>query len=126
MIATATHDTKRGEDARARLIALSEMPDAWARALDGLAQRLCGAAPADDGEAAPDANDRYMLLQTILGAWPMELLDGDEPTRPSRPSASASRASPRKALREAKRHTSWVNVNEAYEDAALGLVARPA
>ena len=59
---------------------------------------------------APDANDRYLLLQSLLGAWPIELLDGA--TDGERRSASASGIDGYviKALREAKRHTSWVNV----------------
>ena len=121
MIATATHDTKRGEDARARLIALSEMPEAWAAALDLWRVAAEPHLAAHDGTAAPDANDRYMLLQTLLGAWPMELLDGA-----TEAGVAAFRERMEgyvvKALREAKRHTSWVNVDEAYEAAALGLV----
>src|SRR3712207_4392915 len=110
MIATATHDTKRGEDARARLNALSEMPQDWAAALetwDGLVEphlmRL-------NNVTAPDGNDRTILLQALLGAWPLELLDGHAES-----AATAFRERMEgyvtKALREAKRHTSWVNVN---------------
>ena len=114
MIATATHDTKRGEDARARLLALSEMPEEWSKALD-LWQELVSPHLSDvNGAPAPDANDRVILLQALLGAWPLELLAKAD---------AGQLASFRermddyliKALREAKRHTSWVHPNEAYE-----------
>jgi (1->4)-alpha-D-glucan 1-alpha-D-glucosylmutase len=123
MIATATHDTKRGEDARGRLLALSQMPDAWAEAVERFETlaRPC-VASLDEGEA-PDANDRYMLLQTLLGAWPHELLDkgGEGAAEPFRQRIEEYA---RKALREAKRHSSWVNVNEAYEEATFDLLRR--
>ncbi|HEY8381038.1 MAG TPA: malto-oligosyltrehalose synthase [Microvirga sp.] len=121
MIGTATHDTKRGEDARARLNALSEMPEVWAQALD--TWRSIAAPYLDNGqETAPDANDQYLILQALLGAWPMELL-GDE-TDPGAVDDFRERIEGfvLKALREAKRHTSWVHTDEAYENAALGLV----
>jgi (1->4)-alpha-D-glucan 1-alpha-D-glucosylmutase len=122
MVATATHDTKRGEDARARLLALSEMPDAWDDALTAF-QTISDAhlLKLEDGEA-PDANDRYMLLQTLLGAWPVDLSAG------SQAELDAFRARIEeytcKALREAKRHSSWVHVNESYEEAALVFIGR--
>jgi (1->4)-alpha-D-glucan 1-alpha-D-glucosylmutase len=121
MIATATHDTKRGEDARARLNALSEAPDIWRDALDRF-ERIAAPHVADlDGEGAPDANDRVMLLQALLGAWPVELLDD---TTPDAAEAFRERIEGYllKALREAKRHTSWVHGNDAYEQAATALV----
>ena len=115
MIATATHDTKRGEDARARIGALTEMPDAWEEALAAWREIV--------GERdAPDRNDGLMFLQALLGAWPTELLDGDDP-------AAIESFRKRfdgyveKALREAKRHSSWVNPDGAYEGATKELVA---
>ncbi|KAA2238204.1 malto-oligosyltrehalose synthase [Salinarimonas soli] len=121
MIATATHDTKRGEDARARLYALSEMPDAWRDAVERF-ERLCRPlVSAVGGEAAPDANDRYLLLQALLGAWPLDLLDGDGGDREG--FRERLEGYLLKALREAKRHTSWVHGNEAYEGAATELLS---
>jgi (1->4)-alpha-D-glucan 1-alpha-D-glucosylmutase len=121
MIATATHDTKRGEDARARLNALSEVPDAWADAL-ALWQKLAAPRAPSDGDAAPDANDRYLILQAVLGAWPVELLDGNPEPKLIASFRERMEAFVTKALREAKRHTSWVHENEAYEAAAQDLV----
>jgi (1->4)-alpha-D-glucan 1-alpha-D-glucosylmutase len=121
MIATATHDTKRGEDARARLNVLSEMPEAWDEALRRwrtLAAPHVGAG----SEEAPDANDQYLLLQAILGAWPIELLEHRDDEQMSASFRERMEAFLVKALREAKRHTSWVHVDEAYEAAALSLL----
>ncbi len=116
MTATATHDTKRGEDARARLLSLSEAPGLWQALLD--LWRAEAGAP-----AAPDANDQYLLLQSIVGAWPLELLEADEA-----PVLAALRerllAFIPKAFREAKRHSKWIEPNEAYEGAAKDLVTR--
>jgi (1->4)-alpha-D-glucan 1-alpha-D-glucosylmutase len=122
MIASATHDTKRGEDARGRLHALSEMPEDWREAVELFESIAAPHVQALDGEEAPDANDRYLILQALLGAWPVELLD--ERTEPKAADAFRERIESfvLKALREAKRHTSWVHGNEAYENAATALV----
>ena len=77
MTATATHDTKRGEDARARLIALTEIPGEWTSAV---ARWKILNAPhlVIDGEMrAPSATFEYMLYQALLGAWPLERRDAD-------------------------------------------------
>ncbi len=112
--ASSTHDTKRGEDVRARLNVLSEIPGAWKAAVSkwrGLNRRL----KADvNGAPAPDANEEYLLYQTLVGAWPFES-DGDAHAR----FRERMREYMLKALREAKVHTSWLNPNDAYE-AAVG------
>ncbi|SEO38982.1 maltooligosyl trehalose synthase [Methylobacterium sp. ap11] len=121
MITTATHDTKRGEDARTRLLALSEIPGEWAQAWD-LWGRLAEPHLTEvEGEPAPDANDQWMFLQAILGAWPLELL-GENPD-PKDVEAFRTRlgAYAEKAMREGKRRSSWVNVDEAYEGAVAKL-----
>ncbi|GAB6845003.1 hypothetical protein JCM2811A_40050 [Methylorubrum rhodinum] len=122
MITTATHDTKRGEDARSRQLALSELPEDWARAWDTWRRASTPHIRSVEGEAAPDANDQWMFLQAILGAWPLELLEGDDAGEiedfRKRLDAYAE-----KALREGKRRSSWVNVDEAYEGAVHALFA---
>ena len=126
MLATATHDHKRGEDVRTRIDALSEMPGLWARALERWSEHN---APAKrglaDGGLAPTANDEYFLYQTLVGTWPAEWLDSGAPDAAAR-DAYLERVTEywRKALREAKFATSWTNPNEAYEDAALASRAR--
>ncbi|MFD0938933.1 malto-oligosyltrehalose synthase, partial [Methylobacterium trifolii] len=120
MIATATHDTKRGEDARTRLLALSEMPEDWARAWD-LWRAAAGPHLARiDGAPAPDANDQWMFFQAILGAWPLELLERDDPEA-VKDFRERLIAYGEKAMREGKRRSSWVNVDEAYEGAVRKL-----
>jgi (1->4)-alpha-D-glucan 1-alpha-D-glucosylmutase len=121
MTATATHDTKRGEDARARLNALSEMPDDWARALDAWHEIAIDHLTEIDGEAAPDANDRVMILQSILGAWPLDLMESEDAAALSG-FGSRIGAWAEKALREAKRYTSWVNEDADYERATARLI----
>ena len=116
MSATATHDTKRGEDVRARVAVLSEIPDAWAaevRRWRQLARRLKREV---DGQAAPDRNDEYLLYQTLVGVWPVP--------EPGDLGAFADRVAQymHKAVKEAKVHTSWVNPNAGYDAAVDGFV----
>jgi malto-oligosyltrehalose synthase len=112
MLATATHDHKRGEDVRARLAVLSELADEWA----ALQSRWVEAARPLCTAGAPAAGDVAMLLQTVVGAWPLDLDPGDRAGR----AAFAERlaAWQQKALREAKLFTDWAAVDEAYEAAA--------
>ena len=122
MITTATHDTKRGEDARSRQLALSELPEEWARAWDTWRRASEAHIKQVEGEPAPDPNDQWMFLQAILGAWPLELLERDDADAiedfRKRLDAYAE-----KALRESKRRSSWVNVDEGYEGAVHALFA---
>jgi (1->4)-alpha-D-glucan 1-alpha-D-glucosylmutase len=112
---TSTHDTKRGEDVRARLNVLSEMPDAWKAAVTrwrALNRRF----RADvDGVEAPDPNDEYFLYQTVVGAWPFTT-EG-QAAFPERLKQYMV-----KAMREAKQHTSWINPNEPYEAAVRRFI----
>ncbi len=121
MLATATHDTKRGEDVRTRLSVLSELPDAWdarVRAWEAIATPWCEASP-----ASPDASERYFLYQTLLGSWPAELTDvGVLATHPIGAYRARVEAYVVKALREAKRATSWRHPNAAHEQAAIAFV----
>jgi (1->4)-alpha-D-glucan 1-alpha-D-glucosylmutase len=118
--ATATHDTKRGEDSRARLAVLTELPGEWADCVRAWRHQLRGAEPAD---APPDVNDEYYFYQSLLGAWPPELCD----VAVLDASVLAAfkerlRGAMRKAVREAKRHSSWAIPNEHYEDSVSRLV----
>ncbi|KGD86900.1 malto-oligosyltrehalose synthase [Achromobacter sp. RTa] len=118
MLATATHDHKRGEDARARLAALSEMPGQWR----DNALRWIQALPAGD---APTLADRYLLIQTLVGAWPADWDAGLAAQPDSALAQWLERVSQwqRKALREAKLHTSWTDPDPAYETAADAQIA---
>jgi len=116
MLATATHDHKRGEDVRARLAVLSEKAGEWARLLPGWIEQcrlLCNSSD------APSPADIAMLLQTILGAWPLDLDASDDQER--RAFAERLARWQEKALREAKLATDWTVPNETYESAARRL-----
>jgi (1->4)-alpha-D-glucan 1-alpha-D-glucosylmutase len=116
MTATATHDTKRGEDARARLAALTEIPDEWTSTV---AQWKLLNAPhvmLNGNKRAPTASREYMLYQTLLGAWPSQGADESF--------AERIQAYALKAVREAKQETSWLNPQAPYEDGLKTFVAR--
>jgi (1->4)-alpha-D-glucan 1-alpha-D-glucosylmutase len=123
MLATATHDTKRGEDHRARLNVLSEIPEEWRRQVYRWTRLAAGNRTTVDGEPAPDRNDEYLFYQALLGVWPAE--------PPGTPYASAPadlverlRAYMHKAVNEAKVHTSWINPNQAYDQAVADFVEK--
>ncbi|HEV2761593.1 MAG TPA: malto-oligosyltrehalose synthase, partial [Pyrinomonadaceae bacterium] len=117
--ATSTHDTKRGEDTRARINALSEIPSEWARAVTRWRELNRDKKTRLDETEAPDANEEYLIYQTLVGAWPFEGLNAE--TRP----AFVARVQEymMKALKEAKVHTSWISQNEDYERAVREFVA---
>lgn len=116
MLATATHDHKRGEDTRARLAVLTEMPERWTQAASGWIDAL---------PPGPSRADRYMLLQTLVGAWPPEWDVGAIERDPDALRAWTARIGQwqEKALREAKLHTSWTDPDPAYEAAAQEALA---
>ena len=117
---TATHDTKRGEDVRARIHVLSEMPQEWRAAVWRWRRWNRAHRTRIDGQPAPDRSDEYLLYQTLVGAWPAEARSPlDQPDF-----AGRIQAYMRKAAREAKIHTSWISPNEAYEEALETFVAR--
>lgn len=114
LLATATHDHKRGEDCRSRLAALSEIPQDWIATASGWIERLPGR------DRMPSRADRYLLLQTLVGAWPLDLAPADIDARPGAVAAWIERVAQwqLKALREAKLHTRWTAPDARYEDAA--------
>ncbi|MFB3902060.1 MAG: malto-oligosyltrehalose synthase [Acidobacteriota bacterium] len=115
--ATSTHDTKRGEDARARLNVLSEMPESWARRV-GQWSRWNGKFRTEvDGKVLPDENQEIMLYQTLLGSWP--LAENEVPDFKNRVLAYVE-----KAMREAQTYSNWRRPNEANESAVKSFVTR--
>lgn len=112
LLATATHDHKRGEDVRARLAVLSEIPEAWEQALRDW---IAASSPPDQAAAA-------MLLQMAVGAWPLDLRPEDAAGLHS--FADRLSAWQRKALREAKRRTRWTLPDDAYEAACEAYLRR--
>jgi (1->4)-alpha-D-glucan 1-alpha-D-glucosylmutase len=114
MTATATHDTKRGEDARARILALSEMADDWgeaARHWRGLNAQIAR----QSGLRAPSSAHEYMLYQALLGVWPLGGIDKNFVQRMQNYAV--------KAAREGKEQTAWLAPNEDYENGLKDFIA---
>jgi (1->4)-alpha-D-glucan 1-alpha-D-glucosylmutase len=120
MIATATHDTKLGEDVRARVNALSELPEEWGREVARWMRINKAHRTLVDGELAPDRNDEYRFYQALVGAWPPGL--GDRIAEAPRDFVERIRDYMLKAVREAKVHTSWLTPNQDYERALGAFV----
>ena len=121
LLATATHDHKRGEDNRVRLAVLSELPDEW-KAATARWIRLNAPLKKDVHGPAPDAADELMMYQSIVGAWPLDLRADDADGLNALEERVAAWLE--KALREAKRHTGWSAPESAYEQAARGFLAQ--
>jgi (1->4)-alpha-D-glucan 1-alpha-D-glucosylmutase len=107
LTATATHDTKRGEDARARLLALSEIAEDWAHAVSHWRDLNAGVVKSAGGSRAPSAVHEYLLYQALLGAWPLHDFGRDFVDR--------AKAFAIKAAREGKEQTDWLSPNAVYE-----------
>lgn len=120
MLASSTHDTKRSEDVRARINVLSALPAEWRSALSRWAKMNRRKKTVVDGKPAPDANDEYLLYQTLVGAWPFEPVNAPEFSKFRERIIGYME----KATREAKVHTSWVNPNEAYDRAVRDFITR--
>ncbi len=119
MLGTSTHDTKMGEDVRARINVLSELPDEWGREvsrwrrINQVHRVLIGR------EMAPDRNDEYRFYQALAGAWPAE-----HPHDVDDAFVRRLQAFMNKSIKESKVHTSWINENRAYDQAMTRLVER--
>jgi (1->4)-alpha-D-glucan 1-alpha-D-glucosylmutase len=115
MLATATHDHKRGEDLRARLAVISEVPEAWATFV-----RRC--LELNPGVSRPDPGDEIMLYQMIVGAWPLDL----DASNAAGIGEFVERLAgwQQKALREAKLRTDWTEPHEDYETTAREFLQR--
>jgi (1->4)-alpha-D-glucan 1-alpha-D-glucosylmutase len=122
LLATSTHDTKRSEDVRARMVAISEIPELWRRSLQrwGTANRRWKRMMND--LKAPDANEEYLLYQTLLGTWPIQANGEPEPV-PAPEYIERIQAYMAKALKEAKINTSWIQPNEQWDAAMHDFVA---
>lgn len=121
MLTTSTHDTKRSEDVRARISVLSEMPEEWERAVRTFRDATAAHATDVDGRRAPDPNEEYLFHQTLVGTWPFERPRGEA----LRDYTERLVAYMRKATKEAKVNTSWVDATPEY-DAAMEAWVRGA
>ena len=116
--ATSTHDTKRGEDVRARINVLAEIPEAWERALHRWHTLNASLRAEWEGIQIPDANEEYLLYQTLVGTWPLEKMTPDEHGR----YVQRVQDYLQKCAKEAKLHTSWISPNEAHDEAITQFV----
>ena len=115
--ATSTHDTKRSEDVRARLNVLSEMPEEWEQRIVKWAACNEKHKQVIDGHKVPDANEEYLVYQTLVGLWPMDPSDASSTTK-------RLQAYIVKATREAMINTRWTEPNKAHESALTAFIER--
>jgi (1->4)-alpha-D-glucan 1-alpha-D-glucosylmutase len=113
LLGTATHDTKRGEDARARLYALSEAPAQWAEAVERWRDMHSGLVRQLGDRPTPEPTVEWLLYQSLAGVWPAGTSSLD--AEAAKALLGRFEAYVEKALREAKQRTSWSEVDEAYE-----------
>ncbi len=104
MLTTSTHDTKRSEDVRVRISALSQIPDRWASAVGRWSEMNMRHRTGN----APSRGDEYLLYQTLVGAWPLSIERASEYMN--------------KAAKEAKLHTSWIDADDEYDTALRTFV----
>lgn len=117
---TSTHDTKRSEDVRARINILSEIPLLWKKHVDKWHSLNITKKHNIDGVLYPDLNDEYLFYQTLIGIWPDEEFDNIDMT------ALSTRVENYmlKVIRESKINTSWLSINEKYENALSSFVQK--
>jgi (1->4)-alpha-D-glucan 1-alpha-D-glucosylmutase len=123
MLTTSTHDTKRSEDVRARMVALSELAELWRRSLARWRTSNRRWKKEVEEAEAPSANEEYLLYQTLLGSWPLQP-NGQAEGVASSDYVRRIQAYMTKALNEAKLNTSWVQPNEEWLAAVNEFVAR--
>jgi (1->4)-alpha-D-glucan 1-alpha-D-glucosylmutase len=123
MLATSTHDTKRGEDVRARLAVLTEIPEEWSYQVNAWSRVLHARMSDVEGTAPPYPNDEYLLYQLMVGSWPAELtLPNSLNADLMRGYAGRLKGAMIKSLREAKVQSSWAAPDMAYEQAVLAFI----
>jgi len=119
--ATSTHDTKLSEDTRIRIATLTAFPREWLSHVVTWRRDNASFRQETAKGASPDVNDEYRVYQILVGIWSSTDLSGDGPADPAL--VERMSAYMRKAVREARVHTSWMRVNEEYE-AALDRFVR--
>jgi (1->4)-alpha-D-glucan 1-alpha-D-glucosylmutase len=144
LLATSTHDTKRGEDARARINVISEIPTEWHDAVWRWRAFNADKKQVLNGKVAPDPNDEYLFYETLIGAWPEMSSLALEPEPDSSAAAAQTKMNPSartllfpeseflervvaqmtKSAREAKVNTSWTRQNQSYESAVEQFVRK--
>ena len=115
LTATATHDTKRGEDARMRILALAELAPEWDAVVQNWRELNAPLVQQPGGKRSPAIGHEYMLYQALIGAWPGAVVEDF---------SARMQAYALKAAREAKQETSWNSPDPAYEEALQGFVGK--
>ena len=123
LLATSTHDSKRSEDVRARMVAMSEIPELWRRSVQRWSTANQRWKRMVNELEAPDANEEYLLYQTLLGTWPTQA-DGEPEPVPASDYIERIQAYMTKALKEAKINTSWIQPNEEWDVAMHDFIAK--
>ncbi len=118
--ATATHDTKRGEDARARLYSVSEIAEEWRDAVAAWSGMLAQGRTEIDGSAVPEPEFEWLFYQSLAGIWPPDMAADDQAGLKSL--AERLEAYMLKVVREAKLRTSWTAPATDYESGVTGFV----
>ena len=120
LLASSTHDTKRSEDVRLRMVALSEVPQLWNKAIRRWSKLNKKYRVEVDDQRAPSSNEEYLIYQTLLGTWPSnDFRDHERLQYVARIQQYAV-----KAIKEAKVNSSWIEPNEAWEKATLAFVEK--
>ena len=120
LLGTSTHDTKRGEDARARLYTLTEAPEQWGENLARWRQMNQTHVRFLNDGTAPNAADTWMIYQALAGVWPATLSPDDWDGLQTLEARFLGFIE--KALREAKQRTDWIDSNESYENVVMDYV----
>lgn len=118
-VTTSTHDCKRGEDVRARLNVISEIPAAWRAALKRWTRLNQNNKTAVNDDIIPDGSEEYYIYQTLLGTYPLYEMDKDE----FKTYSERIQQHMLKAIREAKVHTSWINPVTTYEEGLSSFIS---
>jgi (1->4)-alpha-D-glucan 1-alpha-D-glucosylmutase len=123
LLATSTHDTKRSEDVRARMAAISEIAEGWRRSLSRWRTLNRRWKKTVDENEAPDGNEEYLLYQSLLGTWPLEPFHElkDEVRKEYVGRVQQYMA---KAMKEAKLNTSWVQPNDKWDSAVANFIEK--
>jgi (1->4)-alpha-D-glucan 1-alpha-D-glucosylmutase len=122
MVTTSTHDTKRGEDVRARLAVLSEMPSEWEQQVNAWSRLLRSRRADLDAWAPPSWNDEYLFYQLLVGSWPVELTGNAKCETVWHEYIQRLQAVMQKSIREARTHSTWISPNAEYEGAVAAFI----
>jgi (1->4)-alpha-D-glucan 1-alpha-D-glucosylmutase len=129
MLTTSTHDTKRGEDVRARLAVLAGMAEEWEQQVNGWSRILRARRGDLGGGAPPSRRGEYYFYQLLVGTWPAELSNGNGGEAAAGMSCTLEcytkrlQAAMQKAIREGRTNSNWISPDTEYESAVAAFIA---